>query len=83
MTRLRRRGRTLDRQRRVGDLQGFSVELALAAPFLSLRDLARWRGRLGTWHRRAVEEAALLGRLDAILARYTAARDDGATRVSA
>ena len=54
-----------------GGLQGMAVELALAAPFLSLRELRGWRGRLATWRRRTVEDVALLDRLDAILARYT------------
>jgi hypothetical protein len=56
-------------------LQGTAVELALAAPFLSPRELDRWRARVTAWQRVALQDAALLGRLDAILARYTTARD--------
>jgi hypothetical protein len=54
------------------DLQGTAVEIGLAAPFLSPRDLNRWRRRIATWQRVAVQDAALLARLDGILARYTA-----------
>lgn len=74
-------------ERRLGtvarDLQGTAVELALAAPFLSLRDLVRWRARIATWQRTAAEDAALLARLGAILARYTATPRRVPTRRSA
>jgi hypothetical protein len=56
------------------DLQGTAVELVLVAPFLQPRDLDRWRARVTTWQRAAAEDAALLGRLDGILARYTGGR---------
>lgn len=62
------------------DLQGTAVELALvAAPFLSSRDLDRWRVRVAAWQRVAVQDAALLDRLDGILARYTAGLDTART----
>jgi hypothetical protein len=73
---LRTRACSVETQREAlnTELQGAAVELALAAPFLSLRDLARWRARVTTWQRRAAEDAALLGRLNGILGRYTAGR---------
>jgi hypothetical protein len=64
------------------ELQGAAIELALAAPFLSRRDLQRWRARVAGWQHRAHQDAALLARLDTILARDTAAGDE-AGRVSA
>jgi len=66
-------------QRRATLERRAAVELALAAPFLTRRDRARWRARVARWQRRASADAALLARLDVILARYTA----GETRVPA
>jgi hypothetical protein len=37
--------------------------------------LNRWRRRIATWQRVAVQDAALLARLDGILARYMTTRD--------
>lgn len=65
------------------DLDGLAVELALAAPFFSLRELDRCRARIAIWQRTAIEDAALLARLDGILARYTAGRGSLPTKQSA
>jgi hypothetical protein len=72
------------RLRAVGhELQGTAVELALAAPFLTPRELAGWRRRVAGWQRGAGADAALLARLDGLLARYTAGRARSARALSA
>jgi hypothetical protein len=74
-------------ERRLGavgrELQGTAVELALAAPFLTPRELAGWRRRVAGWQRGAGADAALLSRLDGILVRYTLHRGRAPVRQSA
>jgi hypothetical protein len=84
--RLRHRARRVERGRgAVGrELQAAAVELALAAPFLPLQELGRWRRRVAAWRQGALADAALLGRLDTLLGRYTASgRPATRTRASA
>jgi hypothetical protein len=62
-------------------LDQLTVSLAMAAPFLSSRDLERWTRRLAAWRQTADAQAAQLDRVAQALTRYTPRGRPDARRV--